>query len=351
MYTDKDIDSAIDQGVLSEQDAAAFRAHVSQLRKTQTQDNEQFSLIGGFHDVFIAIACVLVLVSIGYLGVVLTGIVFPRAMVGLFIGGGLSTMLASWGLAEFFTRKRQKALPSIILVLGFVIGTIFSAGAIVELVNGDGGIEDFNGADFGFDGVVVIGVTVIALFAHWRRFKVPITVAALTFAIIGFFGILVGFAIRPIPLNIFLFLGGLATLAVALRWDISDLERQTRRSDVAFWLHLLAAPLLVHPIFVSLNVFEPDTSVISAAVIILAYGVMSVISLSLDRRALMVSGLGYALYAFYVILESIGFTGVSFSIAGLVIGSGLLLMSAFWEYCRRGLVRHYPVFLQKLLPK
>jgi hypothetical protein len=28
-------------------------------------------------------------------------------------------------------------------------------------------------------------------------------------------------------------------------WDSSDRARLTRRSDVAFWLHLLAAPMIV----------------------------------------------------------------------------------------------------------
>src|SRR5437588_323954 len=42
---------------------------------------------------------------------------------------------------------------------------------------------------------------------------------------------------------------GLITFALALAWDMSDPMRRTRRSDVAFWLHLLAAPAIVHPAF------------------------------------------------------------------------------------------------------
>ncbi len=43
------------------------------------------------------------------------------------------------------------------------------------------------------------------------------------------------------------FLGcGLAVFAAAMAFDISDRERVTRRADCAFWLHLLAAPLIVH---------------------------------------------------------------------------------------------------------
>src|SRR5438874_3733945 len=32
----------------------------------------------------------------------------------------------------------------------------------------------------------------------------------------------------------------------AMAFDASDRERATRRADCAFWLHLLAAPLIVH---------------------------------------------------------------------------------------------------------
>jgi hypothetical protein len=39
---------------------------------------------------------------------------------------------------------------------------------------------------------------------------------------------------------------GLAVFAVAMSYDLTDPERVTHRSDCAFWLHFLAAPLLVH---------------------------------------------------------------------------------------------------------
>src|SRR2546430_3225670 len=39
----------------------------------------------------------------------------------------------------------------------------------------------------------------------------------------------------------------------AMWWDGSDRARLTRRSDVAFWLHLLAAPMIVHPVFTLLD--------------------------------------------------------------------------------------------------
>ncbi|WP_218014735.1 hypothetical protein [Candidatus Regiella insecticola] len=64
------------------------------------------------------------------------------------------------------------------------------------------------------------------------------------------------------------FCTGLLAFAGAMYWDISDLRRQTRHSDIAFWLHLLAAPLLVHPVF---NIMLADTSLLNIILILVLY--------------------------------------------------------------------------------
>ncbi|MGK4495665.1 hypothetical protein ACSLVN_28040, partial [Klebsiella pneumoniae] len=73
---------------------------------------------------------------------------------------------------------------------------------------------------------------------------VPITVAAGALALVGMaIGLVVAAfpetknAIYPITLA-----GGVLVFLLAMWWDMSDKERRTRRSDVAFWLHLAAAP-------------------------------------------------------------------------------------------------------------
>ncbi len=51
----------------------------------------------------------------------------------------------------------------------------------------------------------------------------------------------------------FILLLGIGMFLFAMWWDASDRARLTRRSDVAFWLHLLAAPMIAHPIFTLLG--------------------------------------------------------------------------------------------------
>lgn len=43
-----------------------------------------------------------------------------------------------------------------------------------------------------------------------------------------------------------LLVAALAVFALAMRYDISDPHRLTLRSDIAFWLHLAAAPALLY---------------------------------------------------------------------------------------------------------
>jgi hypothetical protein len=43
-------------------------------------------------------------------------------------------------------------------------------------------------------------------------------------------------------------------------WDYADIHRVTYESDVAFWLHLASAPLIIHPIFGMLGVLDGGES-------------------------------------------------------------------------------------------
>lgn len=131
---------------------------------------------------------------------------------------------------------------------------------------------------------------------------------------------------------------------------MSDRERRTRRSDVAFWLHLAAAPLIAHPIFHMLGVFDGDVSVPMAAVVLGLYVVFGCIALAVDRRALLVSSLVYVLWAMYALFEQSGAVELAAALTALVIGSALLTLSAFWQPMRRSVVGMLGNFGDRLPP-
>jgi hypothetical protein len=145
-------------------------------------------------------------------------------------------------------------------------------------------------------------------------------------------------------------LSGVVTFLIAMYWDSQDKKRTTRKSDVAFWLHLLSAPLIVHPIFIVMGVLESEFSVEKIALVILLYLFLGLVSVAIDRRALMVSALMYVLYALTALFKAYGMISFSFAISGVFIGSMLLLLSAFWQKFRIFLLHYIPGTIKKYLP-
>jgi len=78
--------------------------------------------------------------------------------------------------------------------------------------------------------------------------------------------------------------------------------------------------------------------------------VLGLIALAIDRRALMVSALAYVLYALTSLIEQSGAVDFSFGLTALIIGSALLLLSAFWTAARRWVVGLLPGDLAMRLP-
>lgn len=325
MYTDDHLNSAIEQNIFTKGAVSEFRQHIASLKQTTSVDEENFRLIGGFNDIFVVIACILLLFSSA---AVLREISYSLA--------ALSFPLIAWGLAEFFILKRRMALPAIILLLAFVGGIFSSAMYLTDS-----------------SPLISSALAAVAAYLHYQRFQVPITIAAGTAATSGF---IVSLLISLFPtlkewISPMLFICGVGLFFFAMYWDALDRKRETRYSDVAFWLHLLSAPLIVHPVFTALGIFDGVDSAMNMIIVILLYLLMTLISISIDRRAFMVSSLAYVLYAITNILETYGIVGQSFAITGVCIGAALLLLSAFWHTIRKQIVQRLPMTLQRYLPK
>jgi len=331
MYSEVDLNSAVEAGAISPEAAAAFRDHIASMRSAPIADEEHFRLLTGFNDIFVAIAAALMLVAVAKIG----GEIKPWL-------GGIAVAALAWGLAEYFTRVRRMALPSILLLLAFVGGIAATLVGIVA-VNVEL-LERYVGSDNETQRQVAAGIaatvglaTAGAAWLHWRRFMVPITVAAGAVAVVGVMISLIMIAIptaqdwaMPIVLG-----GGVLMFLFAMRWDMSDRERKTRRADVAFWLHLAAAPMIAHPIFRMLGIFDGAVQPGMAAVVLMLYVGFAIVALAVDRRALLVSSLAYVLYAMYALLQTAGAVELGAALTALVIGSALLTLSAFWQPMRR----------------
>lgn len=331
MYSNEDLTAAVKAGVMTDDVAKAFRDHVAAERVTPIVDEEHFRLITGFNDIFVVIACLLLLISVSWIATSINPIL-----------GGVAQAITAWGLAEYFTRQRRMSLPSIVLLLAFVGGVFIAGLAFLENISWS---EDITTG-------LPAAAAALAAWLHWQRFNVPITVAAgIATVVTSVMFLLFGFVPEAREwVTTIAFIAGVLVFLLAMWWDSSDIQRQTRRSDVAFWLHLVAAPLLVHPIFAGLDIFDSYVGFWQAVLVTLLYIIIAIISVSIDRRALMVSALIYVLYAFNTLLEQYGVVSLGFAFAALTIGSGLLILSAFWHNCRQFIVVRYPLKLQQRLP-
>jgi hypothetical protein len=350
MYSDSDLEAAVAAGALTPEAARALRSYVAGRSQSPAVDEEHFRLITGFNDIFVGVAAAILLFALGYIGWSMGPRIAgngPSPVSGLLVAG------AAWGLAEFFTRKRRMALPSILLLLAFVGGV--AATAAFSLVLGVGAdLVEHNKMAGGLIAAAAGAVGAGAAWLHWRRFRVPITVAAGAASVAGLVMALIasGLGVTPHdPVFLgFLLLLGVGVFLFAMAWDASDPTRETRRSDVAFWLHLLAAPMMVHPIFRLLGLADGGGSVVGAVVVLLVYGLFGLTALAIDRRALLVSALAYVLFALSRLFQQAGAVELSLALTALVIGSGLLLLSAFWHSARAAVVAPLPPALRAKLP-
>jgi len=356
MYSQNELDEAVAAGAITAEAATALRAYIERQDSSSTVDEEQFRLLTGFNDIFVSIAAAILLFAVAWIGHQI------GQSLGLSIDGDgpaptgpLAVAVTAWGLALFFTAKRRMALPSILLLLAFVGGVFATAAFGLVLVAGPDQLDN-NPQLAGIFAAISGAAAAAAAWFHWKRFRVPITVAAGAASVAA---IAVGLLVAALGGNAenarnvilgFVLLLGIGTFLFAMWWDGSDRARLTRKADVAFWLHLLAAPMIVHPVFTLLGLNDGNATIGEGFVVILLYVVLAITALAIDRRALLVSALAYVLFAMQQLFEQFGAVQLNVALTALVIGSALLLLSAFWHQARVAVVRPLPEGLRERLP-
>jgi hypothetical protein len=333
-FDEEDLAAAVAAGVLPADTAEALTAFVDARRAASPRaDEEEVRFVTSFNDIFVTIGIVLVC----------GGVAFLVTNATTFGWGGLAATVVGWGLSEIFARRWRMAFPSIALT-AIVVGAAGVAGAAAgEAV----GAKEFAGLA-GAAAALAVG------WAHWRRFAVPISVAA---AIAGA-GLLVftlvhmaapDFA-REHPAAVLLPLG-LVAFALAMWWDASDRDRRTRRTDVAFWLHVLAAPTIVHPLVSAAGIRLDAVGPAQAVAIVALFAVIACIALVIDRRALLVSALIYLGVSIGVLIERSGWSPTQGApLTGAVVGAIVLLLAVGWRPLRSATLRFVPPAIRAHVP-
>lgn len=361
------LDDAVATGVITAKQRDRLRAMNQSAAPTGDEGSdapeENLRLIGGGNDLFVTVGIVLLTAGVYF---VLTTLTDGRS---LWIAALLVAF--SWMVAEFVTRQHRMKLSSTVLALVFA----GSALALLALV-----------ADARYAlrqpatlwqvlalrqtvapaGYLVFGGAIAAAALHFWRFRVPILagviavaatlLAFLQTAILLYDGVAAGQVAAPrledVPelLRASLYMPlvcGLVVFAVAVALDLHDRERRTVWSDCAFWLHVVSAPMLVHPLFimatgqdVAFGHIEPaaDASIMLAVLI----ASFVYVALAIDRRSLLVPTLAYfgTLGIYYLVNSAANTTGIPpFALILLVVGALIIGFGAGWQHIRRLIVR------------
>ena len=298
---------ALERGILSQEQAEALdRLSVEIAGKAETarddiiaprsdepvrtRDHEDLKFVGGFGDIFVTIGLVLFLGAVVYFAGKIGGVLGSRDVEGI-KASCLITAGATWLLAEYFTRKRRMALPSIVMLLVF-ISCCFVFFAVLFFGNTHETVDEiFKSSNssaaqrwvvFGRVFATCIATAIMAVIYYWR-FRVPIAVAG---AVAVFGGVVIALISTILPdfvrqyARYIVLTYGLGVFALAMYFDMSDTLRRTRRTDIAFWLHLLAAPLVVHPLLnpiANANALTEERAVLIVAVFLLLGAIAIVI--------------------------------------------------------------------------
>jgi hypothetical protein len=343
----------VEQGIITAEQAERLRALENAGEPPElpaSPDDEQLRFISGFSDIFVTIGLAMFLGAIGYFALRSGGA----------LGMWIAVAVTAWLLAEFFTRLRRMALPSIVLLIVFAVAVFTGAGIFLGAGNRPFSNPLSSMALLGIntDQPTILAaaalLTVLLTAVHYWRFRVPITIAAGCCALTGtVVGLVYGLApqLSPVGHNAVILGCGLAIFVLAMRVDMTDPERLTRRTDIAFWLHLLAAPLIVHSLIVGMVSDTRKLGLESAVAIIVVFLALSFVAVLIDRRAMLVSGLAYAGVAFWTLIRQAGLSDMTTPITILALGAFVLLLSAGWRPLRAGILGVVPPVLARRLPQ
>ena len=371
MLQDADLDAAVSEGIVTAEQAAALRELVQRRERERAVElghEERFRFMRGFNDVFFSIGVLLFIGGFAYF--------MPRTAFGLAI-----TAAVAWLLAELLVARLRLVLPGILLACAFV-AFVFAAsiqlpveswlGMQVEFRRAPSAIGILQALQYYPGGPLMFAaralVAAAAAGAFYWRFKLPFALlplaASLVVAAIGVASFVVPQA-AAVSDAVVLLLCGLGVFAAAMSFDASDRERLTRRADCAFWLHLLAAPLIVHSVISLVSSplagtlrrpAGPLTTNMNAELalaVVLIVAVLAVVALLIDRRALLVAGLAYLGGAIgYALTGAAARSDPSFVVAAtlVILGAFVLTLGAGWVPLRRLLLRVVSPAISNRLP-
>ena len=358
MVENNDIESAVSIGLLSRDSARRLRNHAAENRGASATDEERFSVTSGLADIMTCAGLLLV---------------FVVAFQMLFSISALATMTLApllWVLAEYFTRKRRQFFASLLLFAIFVLSIAVAMVAVgLEVAGLDQAIPSTTPNPIGLPPVVSVIIaagTVMACASWWWRFRLPGAYAA---GVVAFINLMIHVARIAVPnistgsVSLLLLLIGVAIFALAMWWDISDIRRETRRSDIAFWLHVVAGYQIAAASYRLLfgvvgpasgwerlyrfTIQSPTGGAMAAAALL--FILFCWIAIVIDRRSLLMSSMTFLVHS--MVAPPYGKALATNPLALILLGALIVLLSILWQKVRSLALILLPKVVQAQLPR
>ena len=328
MIQNDDIDAAVAANIVSRAQAdslLAFAAKRQHVLSTDSNDDERFRFLSGFNDVFLTTGVLFLVVGLYYAsGATGTHGYWMRMPFAPVV---YAAPVAIWALAELLIGRMRAVLPGIVLsvVLCYFAACVADSFHPVAALEQN---ERYRHAAFMNFNKDILAYSLAAAWAAalalYARFKFPFALLLVA----GIAELALIYSLTPQdnagnwwPVYLASFGLGLLTFAAAMVCDTRDPMRQTLLADNAFWLHLAAAPLIVHSVVLNTLQSTAEHSGPFAAWIVLTILVLGTIALVIDRRALLVSSLMYLFAAVtFIFNNTLGTSGLASNDTGYTLG-------------------------------
>jgi hypothetical protein len=357
--------------------------------------DEMLPFLNNFHDIFTTIGVVILFAGLSLGGVQLhdslrldMGSLSSHVAAIVIIG---LIALVAWGLSALLVGRQRRILPGIVLCCVFAgFASVALSWIYIRLI-----LEQFDSAAFDaalnsitstsalsreaiqaaladlpwsirLMPVVFGGAALLVTALYYVSFRLPFA-GGLTGVAMVSFAVLVWFVIDPYTIIRFNplinLIMGLTLFLAGIAFDARDPARTTRLSGTGFWLHFFAAPMLlsaavtlaISGIAIDENtamrsglIFMPVTgegeeTLRAAVMTLIVIAVFALISLLINRRALIVSGLLTTGVALAVLVNQLGLDGAGVAaVTLLVLGGIVVLLGVAWTPVRGVLAAPFP---------
>ena len=307
MITKSDLEKAAQQNIISAEQVEPLYMFLHAQPSDTAMDNreEPLRFVRSFGDVFITLGVILLAMSINMSGISGLYTLFPIA--GFIL------------IAEWLVRVRRLALPGMALLISLLMFI-------------------YHAMSFTGDSPVWIRFFVLAISSlmFFLRYKMPFSVLPLAASLVAMIVVALDINVIDYPI---IFSGlGLFVFAAALWFDAQDTQRVSHLSDTAFWLHLVASPLIVHGVMVTIILSEQTWITIFSKelLMIIFFAAFFLLALLLDRRAMLISTQLYIIYSLTQLFKgTLSNTGDVLMYVLITLGLFILYFGAYWYKSRR----------------